>query len=233
MSTLLSLVQDVGRDTGTLPSWHSITTLVGASERALKIASWVNEAWTNIQNEEQSWFWMRAEFSHALVIGQTRYTASDLGVSTRWGSWTEDSISLCPWSIYDNSIGVADEGPIRQIDYEFWYRRYARGTQTSGRPVEYALSPAGEFCVGPKPDKAYILRGMYTKSPQVLSADADTPELPVQFHPLVKWEAIRLLQISDEAIQPMQIATGEYSMLRSRLSRQQLPEVELDGEPLA
>lgn len=233
MPTLAALVKAVGRDSGTLPGWATFTTLVGASERAQKIASWVDEAWTHIQNDERDWAWMQTEFTSALVIGQARYTATNFGVNARFGSWIADKPNLFPWSIYDTAIGLTDEGYISQIDYEDWYRMYGRGSQTNNRPICYAISPALEVCFGPIPSKAYAVRGMYVKSPQSLTVDADTPEMPVRFHNLIKWDAIRLLHLADGAQQDMLNSRAEYMDLRSELSREQLPMVRCGGDPVA
>lgn len=234
MATLLSLVKDVGRDTGTLPNWASLATLVGASERAQKITAWVVEAWTNIQNEREDWLWMRGSLTSALVIDQTGYAPASAPFSlTRWGDWLEDDpYGFSPVTIYDPAEGVDDEIELAQIDYFDWLAKYGRGSHDANRPIDWAIGPDGQMLFGPKPDKAYVIKALYQKSPQTLAVDGDTPEMPVRFHNLIKWEAIRLLQIADGGWNEMGAAANEIATLRSRLNREQLPQIRLDGVSL-
>lgn len=236
MSTYLQLVQDLALESGTFPA-SSITTLVGATGRPAKLAGWVKKAWVNIQNQHQDWLWMRTEPAVAtLTINTARYlgpgSSPHFGL-TRWGSWVEDTADLMPVSLYDNSIGVSDEGVLEQIEYEVWYDKWGRNTHEANRPIEWAISPAGELCLGPKPDAAYKLRFMYQKSPQVLSADADTPEMPTRFHDLITWEAMRLLQTHDGNFNAKQFYMPEMVEMHSHLTREQLPAIGLGGGPIA
>ena len=235
MATWLSLSKDVGRDTGTLPNWSSLTSVLaadGASERAQKIGQWVNEAWRNIQLEREDWFWMRADFTSALIINQQSYapTAAPFSLS-RFGDWHEDDpYGFGPISIYDPAEGVTDQGELAQIHYLDWQRKWNRGSHDADRPVDWAVAPNGDLVVGPKPDKAYVIKGFYQKSPQEFAANADVPEMPVRYHNLIKWEAIRLLRIAGAGWDEMSAAAQEIRRLKDALLREQLPEIRLGGE---
>jgi hypothetical protein len=43
--------------------------------------------------------------------------------------------------------------------------------------------------VGPKPDKAYVVRGEYQRGPQTLADDGDVPIMPTQYHDAIVWRA--------------------------------------------
>lgn len=236
MSTFLQLVQDLARESGTLaPS--SITTVVSPTNPRLdKLVGWVRKAYTNLQNQHKEWAWLRAETLQTLTASTARYlgpgASPNFGL-TRWGSWLEDGDDLLTVSIYDNSIGTEDEGPIRQIDYALWYAKYGRGDHDENRPIEWAISPAQELCLGPTPDAAYKIRFPYIKTPQSLAADADTPEMPSRFHDLVVWEAMRLLQTHDGNFNAKQFYMPEMLEMRSHLEREQLPEIRIGGGPIA
>lgn len=228
MSTFLELCQKVARESGTvsgtLPS--AVTSQTG---RLAKIVYWTVEAWRQIQNLHASWLWMRDEFdSPATTAGTARYTAVSWNL-TRWAEWITEPDTV---TMYLEADGVADEGLLTYIPWATYRAVYERGTQTADRPVHYSISPAKEFCLGPKPDDAYIVRGEYRKSPQTLSANTDEPEMPTRFHDLVAHYALLLLAEHDEAPMHIGVAERRKRELLDQLERDQLPKLELPS-PLA
>jgi hypothetical protein len=51
------------------------------------------------------------------------------------------------------------------------------------------------------------------KSAQALVNDADVPELPADFHDVIKWRAISMLDGQDGAFRRPRVAQAEYSRL--------------------
>lgn len=237
MATFLQLVQDLARESGTLAGGVSLPTLTNVTGRADKMAGWVRKAWINIQNERADWPWMKREFTAPLIIGQSRYTAAELGIASRFGKWIGDSPHgrriWHSFTLFDPATGQEDEGIIREVDYLVWRERYARGTHDADRPQGWAASPQEEFCIGPRPNKAYTLTGEYRVFPQVLTDNTDVPELPEQYHGAIVWEAMKLLGMADEAPQTSGSAVSEYVIARSNLTRDYLPEVTLGASPFA
>lgn len=232
MSTFLELVQDVARESGTLAGGVNIGSVVDVTGRADKVVSWTRKAWRNIQNERRDWLWLQAEFQDTLAVESMRYTAASFNI-TRLREWrldrrNEDGGTYYPITIYDSAIGQSDESTLRNIAYETWRTRYDRQTHVATRPTEYAISPTNELCIGAKPDKAYVIRGEYVKSPQTLTIDADTPEMPSEYHDLIVWEAMRLLAKADGSIESLQFADDEYKRLRFQLTASQLPRMMID-----
>lgn len=230
----LDLCKDVARETGTVAGGSSNLVTVEGSlpARIDKIASWTAKAWRNIQQARATWLWMDQEFTAPLTIGVPRYSGATLG-QARVAEWKGDTPDYQPFSLWDPTTGVADEGSLTEIDYNTWRARWQRGTHDRDRPVEYARAPSGEIVFGPTPDKAYMIRGEYHKTPQDLTLNADVPEMPAQHHDLIVWEAVLLLSDSDEAPISSGTANAKASVLRSRLERDQLPTVEVSIEPLA
>lgn len=201
----LQLCQDVVRESGTISGDTTPTTTVGQSGRLLKVVNWVVKAWQEIQNLHDDWIWMRAEFSGPIIQGTTRYLYTTMTGITRWSRWLtgEDT----DFMIYKTSLGVSDETLLTEISWPVWRARYGRGTQVQRRPIEYAISPLGEICLGPVPDAAYTLRGEYQLSAQTLSANADIPELPdTSLHTVIVWKALLLLAQFDEGNWPTGVA---------------------------
>lgn len=232
MSTFLELVQILARESGTLAGGSTLPTVTSAAGRVQKLVGWVRDAWVNIQNERSDWPWMEREFVSALAIGQRRYIAADFDL-TRFAQWKRDEPAYSTMSLWDPDIGQADEGEIRQVSYDLWRQQYGRGVSDPNRPILWAPSLTQELCVGPFPDKAYVIAGSYRLLPQVLAADTDVPELPVQYHKAIIWEALKLLGISDQAAQQATDGMGQYMQIRAQLNRDYLPEITIGGGPLA
>lgn len=238
MATFLQLVQDLARDSGTLAGGVSIPTVTNATGRADKMVSWVRKAWINIQNERSDWPWMQREFTSALVVGKTRYTASELGIATRFGQWIGDRPSadrrvFRTFTLWDAATGQADQGDIVQVEYDLWRARYGRGVHDANRPTVWAVAPSNEIVFGARPDKAYVVTGEYRVSPQILTESSDIPELPEQYHAAIVLEAMKLLGIADESPATASSAISEYVLARQNLNRDYLPEITWGGRAIA
>lgn len=225
MATFLQLCRDTGRDSGTVSSTNPLTTVAGATDRQEKIVSFVTQAWLLIQGAREDWQWLRAEFSESAVIGQARYDPIDDWGLTRFAGWIEDKDDYEPVTLLDPSLGSADEGAIRQIGFQDWRSRYGRGEQQQQRPTCWAISPARELCLGAVPDRAYTVKGEYLRGPQTLAVDADVPELPAEFHDLIKWRALMLLAGHDQSPGDLAFAQTNFAPRWRQLVNAQTPEV--------
>lgn len=233
MATYLQLSQKVARDSGTV-SGTAPSAVTSQTGWLLKIVNWVADAWQDIQNAHDNWLWMMGEFSKTTTSGTARYTAAGWNISP-FADWIVDNPVTGEFttSLYLTSTGVSDEGAIRLISFARWMSKYGRGTQTNGRPTEYAISPALEFCLGPIPDNTYTVKGRYRKGNSVLAANADTPEMPARFHDLVARRALELLSGHDES--PIAFADSKVkkdSMFYA-LERDQIQKFNTDSGPLA
>lgn len=237
----LQLCQAVAQECGIvnqLPGLTTVATDASTAPRIVRIITWTNSAWRDIQTRRNAWRWMRKELPSSPVpvttIGQARYSAASFGV-TSFQRWITDSTRerRFPFTIYDASIGAADEQEIRQVDWDYWRRTYTRGVQTNNRPIEYAISPQRELCLGPIPNKTYVVRGEYYKGTQELTADADIPELPDEHHHwVIVWRALVLLERFGEAVPT---ARAEFEQRVGDLERDQLDTdgIRIDVDPLA
>lgn len=231
--TFLELCRAAGLDSGLISSQNLMTSTAGQVGRQLKIVNFVDQAWKLIQGGRNDWVWMRAPFNGNLVIGQGSYTPAQVGIATRFRAFIPDrqAEGFQPHTIYDPAIGNSDETALCQISPVNWHMMYDRGAQTNTRPVYYAIEN-GKFLVGPLPDKAYVIRGRYVKSAQDLAADGDVPELPADFHDIIKWRAILMLHGQDGAFVDRTVAQAEFSRLYRLLSNEQTEPVCM-GDALA
>jgi hypothetical protein len=234
MSTYLQLVRDVCIESGTVPSSSLPATVIGVTGRIADMARWTQKAWVDIQNARNAWRWMRGEWQASTVAGQQRYTVSELGVAARFAEWLhENEAGEAYTTAYNASIGPADEGRLIYMPFSLFYTARLRGTQTQDRPLFYSVDDQQRLALSPVPDAIYTMRGMYRKSPQVLSADSDIPEMPARFHDLIVWWALGLLAANDESMEQLPIWRQRVRELMSDLERDQLPQLSLTMQGLA
>lgn len=223
----LQLCQRVASESGTVSGDATPSAVAGQSGRLLKIVNWTATAWQQIQNLHDDWLWMRAEWTGNITGGTSKYTAAGWSLN-RWGSWITKAEVV---TMFDPALGPVDETCLTPIAWEDYRKRYGRGVQIPGRPREYSISPVGEFCVGPIPDKSYVAKGEMWKNAQTLAADADIPELPdTSLHTVIVWKALLLLAQYDEGNWPTQVAAVRcIDDLRAMLKYRPKPFVDFGG----
>lgn len=225
MATFLSLCNDVARESGTFGG-QTLATVTGATGRGAKIVAWTRQAWQMIQREREDWTFRRAQFSHALTIGETLYTPADLGV-TDFGGWERATERYQPFTLYDSALGRADETMLRFVAYRDWLNTYDRGAPDQVRPNVVSFTWGREVVVGPPPDKAYVLRGWYRRGVQNLTLDADEPYIDEDYHQAIVWRALMLLGDDDEAPFEVASSTNQYRQVHSAMLDAFLDPIEL------
>jgi hypothetical protein len=233
--TYLELVQQAAFESGTFPSLSSVTTVTGQTGRKAQFVDAVKQAWINIQASRNDWFWLRDDFTSAAILDPTsEFSASDLGVSTRFSRWLfdmrpgEDS----GWSLYLTATGVSDEQPLRFMPYNQFRLQFLRGSQTANRPAWFTINPERKVVLGPAPDADYTIRGERMKSAQALSANSDEPECPADYHMAIVWDALVMMTEKDEAIVQDPAWRARRKEWRDRLAYDQAPRLTMGG-PLA
>lgn len=229
----LQLCQAVAEDSGTVAGVPNFTTVAGATGRVRQVVGWTRDAYIDIQNERSDWLFMRRSFEAPLTIAQNEYTGADLGIDDLL-EWLPDipGIGWRTMSLY--APGAPEqEGEIEQVSYPVFRQRYQRGVHDANQPNVWAISPLGTLLVGPRPDKAYILKGEYRRAPEYLANDEEIPSMPQAYHRVIVQEAMRLMARSDEAFQVLNEKTQQYDRLRNALVRDQTPKLDFGGGTLA
>lgn len=231
MATFLSLVQDTERESGTMPSL--LSTTVGQTGRHQRFVKWVQQAWEELQSEREDWRWMRASFSGSVIAGTVTYDPGALGI-TRFGSWVHETLQGNDFTLWVTADGQSTEGYLRFVPWEDFRRLYMVGahTTTTGTPTIITVTPDDDLRIWPIPDAACTMRGEYMKSPQSLSADADIPELPTQFHHAIRLRALLKMATFDEAWSQFPAWQRELATVHTSLLRTQTPRIRV-GRPLA
>lgn len=222
----LALCKAVASDSGTVAGVPSFTTVAGATGRVEQVIGWTSRAWVDIQNERNDWLWMRRTFDKALLADTAAYTAAGLTID-RVSRWLPDRLNYHTFSLYDPTIGRADEAKLRMVSYDRWREMYDFGVHDHNRPSVWAVSPTNELLFGPTPDKVYNVRGEYRLKPQVLALDADVPEMPEEYHGVIIGETLKLMARSDEAFTALASLAPQYDRLRNPLVREQTPDIDM------
>jgi len=225
MSTFLELVTDTCREAGV--SGGGPTTVVGQTGEYWRIVAWVAGAWAEIQAKRNDWMWMLGEFSFATIADQYAYTSAEAGIASRFRRWDFGNLR-----IYTTASGVSDETPIGFKTWESWRQLYRLGVQTASRPTTATTLPNLSLGLGPKPTAGFTVSGDYWKSAQALAADADIPEMPVEFHRIIIYRALMMYGRFNAAPEIFSDAEQNYNAMMRGLILNQTPQVELGG-PLA
>lgn len=241
MSTYLALCKEVTRECDIagasltdLPT--AVTNQVGDLRR---VVEWVKQAWTELQNRHPNWRWMRSTWSVNTVAADDTYAGTDCTDSRlsttidRFGRWiTHDDEGYSNVKMYLSSGGVSGEGWLTFLPWNDFRAVYKIGTQNNGKSAHFTIDPQNNLVLGPKPDAVYVVTGEYQMSAQTLSADANTPEMPAQFHQLIVYRAMQKYAGFESASDVMVRAVTEGNKLLRQLEANQLPRILLAG-PLA
>ena len=88
----------------------------------------------------------------------------------------------------------------------------------------FCLHPNRGLALGPVPNAdEYTVSGGYFKSPQALSANADIPECPEQFHEIIVWRAMLFYARYEAAPEIYQDAEINYNRMFAELVIDQRP----------
>ncbi len=203
-----------------------ITTLVGVTGEALRLKTWIQQGYEDLQNERFNWEYLRssqllgAGVSFVTVSGQAVYPlgtgAGTVGVTAaNFGSWVKGS-----FRDQTTASGVQDQIPLAWITYDAWRDSYSMGAQqtVTTRPVAIAVGPNNSICVGPWPTAAYTLTGDYYRSPVTLSANADEPSnIPVQFQIAIVWRGLWYYGMYEAAPEVVARAEARYRQTTRQL----------------
>ena len=228
MSTYLQLCQRLRSESGTSGTNTSVpTSISGAAGEWGRLCDWVSQAWSEIQEEHENWEWMRKNVTFNTVAQQSEYTPTGTEIAlTDFGSWRKNSFRA-----YLTSAGVGSEQRLGYKGYEAFRDYYMLSSRriTYARPTEITVAPNKSLMLGLAPDADYTVSGEYFKTPQILSADADTPEMPARFHMLIVYRAMMSYGAYNAANEVYQRGEAEYKKMLNKLRMDQLPGITRGG----
>jgi len=227
----LALVNRARRECGVASS--PLATLSGLSTEDSRVATWVAEAWRDLQLHRSDWQWMRKEFAFNTVAADATYTPTEAG-ATDMADWKRDSFRA-----YLTATGYADEQVLPFMEWDTFRAMFGFGAQRTqqARPVVFTIKPDRSLQLGPLPDAIYTINGEYYRTLTELTLTTDDPsavgnDLPERWHMLIVWMACRSYASYEAASEVLQRAEVETRRLLQRLEFEQLPTL-TSGAPLA
>lgn len=224
--TFLQLAQRLRQEvsgSGTGPS-----TTVGQTGELKRLIDWIVEADEEVQQEHDEWKFMVGSFTLNTVAADNSYAASDcITPVTDLRNWRLET-----FKIYLLSAGTGGESKLYWMDYQEWYERYNTGTQSSTRPSRFTVGNDMSIKLGATPDAIYRISGEYQKSVTSLSANADVPVYPAEFHMLPVYSGMMKHGLYVGAPELYQKGELLYNKMMRRMERSQLPRIRM-GRPLA
>ena len=223
----LALCQETVREAGIA---GSLTTVVGQTGMLGKVVKWVDEAWNTIQLDRPNWLFMQEEFLFNTVVSQRDYTAAGAGISDlRY--WDTSSFLM-----FETALDANDQGDLKFMEFRKWYGNYRNqmDVRDNARPQIITKLANNSVRFEPVPDKVYTVEGLYRRSSQVFSANADVPtNLPDDLHRIISWNAVILFANDQNAPDLLDKADDALQPLWNRLLIEQLPAFDADFKPLA
>lgn len=238
--TFLQLVQRLQAESGT--SGPAITTLVGASGEALRLANWISNAYVAIQNHREDWLWMTQDVQFDTIANQQSYSplttvftvpnSTGLADFRKWKLNPAQEEST--FRIWLKSAGFHNETWLGSIDYTSFrdYYQFGARRDTYSRPVSITVDPQQNLLLGLGPNDVYTVVGKYVQAPQMLALDADVPAMPAWAHMLIVWWALKNYGFYEAAPDVLAQAGNEITELLDKLESLQLPPWQF-AEPLA
>jgi len=211
MADYLSICKDFRSKAGIAGTGPvAVTGQVGEYQR---IVTWVREAWVKIQTLPYDWTWMWAEYTPFETIASTSdYVLTNVDVIHT------DSITL-----FKTSVGPSAKYRVRYEDWKGFQLKFGAVTSDDGTPTVVTRMPSGGLRFYPAPDVPYTVGFEYQTDAQVLTANADTPAIPSQYHDIILYRALLDYAGYEETTDVYSYANSEYtSLLRSLQAKYKL-----------
>lgn len=238
MTTFLELVRELRAETTIAGSEAFPASVANQTGDYADLVRWVRQAYIDIQNMHGGqWRWLRRQFTFQTIADQAAYAWGDIddvrtaAAIDRFNRWAIQNPRE-PVRCYLTSAGIATEYPLIYADWDAFRYLFDMGAQTSQQPAYISINDQDELVLGPAPSDVYTVRGVYWRGPQVLTMDAELPEMPTQFHHLVVLEALRKYGYRHVASEALSRSNHEGTSMMTSLENNQLPQITF-AAPLA
>lgn len=215
----LAMCQRLGREAG-IPGGGpaSVVSQTGLQQ---KVVEWIQEADEDIQRRYADWKFLRTDFDFSTVASQQAYTPDQASVSdlNKWIASEYGDVSC--------RLTDSDEQYIHFLEWSDFKFRYLKGSlrSTTGRPQYFSIKPDKSIIFYPTPDAAYQITGEYYRKAQQMTANADKPLYPEEYHMTAVWRALMLYGAYEAADERYSHGQNEFNRLFAALKRDQMPEI--------
>lgn len=217
----LQLVQRTKREAGVSGGGPSST--VGLTGEAQRLADWVRDAYTDIQNAQTFWNWLHKTATVPVIAGQQTFNpVTDWEINPL--RYMTDSF----W-VYAASDGPSFGNNLNRDDYSRIRNYTPAGV---ARPTAFIVMPNRDVRLNAIPDQDYSLTLDYYAAAETLGQDDDVPSIPEQYHLAIVWKALQFYADYEEVPYLRQTATAKYMQIHDQMLRTEAPVPHLGG-PLA
>ena len=172
---------------------HKLAQVQGAfssvSEAGInsEIAAIVSQSWVDIQQLRGDFDFMRKTLPFVVQDNAAEHSISSLFLSTddfsKWRTEAESFFVTNPTTGYQSEVYYRDFDWIRRV-----HRNYTIQNQ---QPTHWSFNPATlALMVYPKSDVVRNATIDYYRSPQILSANSDTPHIRAEWHDIIAAKAL-------------------------------------------
>lgn len=204
----------------------------------LRIVTWIQNAWIEIQSKHQDWEWLRRPINGMTMVdgisipvgfptvqAQATYSPQQIGISD-FGMWKRDSFRN-----YNTAAGITSEIFMEFIHYEMWRDNFQYGAlrESYSQPDQFSITPDKSLGLGPVPLVGYTVIGDYFQCPQDLVNDNDIPAMPSQHHMAIVYRALQDYGYYEENPGVVQRATAQLRPIMTRLENDRIPDVQVPG----
>lgn len=210
-------------------SGAAIASVTAQSGELLRIVNWVNDAYMDILGAHEDWQFMLADFSFPTVSHQQSYTPVQAGAAN-FANWKLDT-----FRIYQTSLGFSNENYLGIQGYDDFRNLYQFGAQRANyqRPILFSIDPAKNLLLGPAPSAiGFTVAGRYYTVPSEMTASADIPVMPAEYHRAIVFRAMMFYGAYEAAPEVINLGTTEFDKIFARLETNQLPQIDLGGPML-
>ena len=165
----------------------------------------VRDAWIRIQAARYPWKWMWKEYE--LTPGGNDRLQS-IPNTEDYLLTDVERIHVKTFRNFLTSLGTTDRQRMTFVPWEAWQEKYAVANITASRPRQCTRLPNGTLRLY-KPNDIYSIEFETQKEPQTLLVNADIPEMPVKYHPLIVYEALKIYGKANDAPEVIKLAEEE------------------------
>lgn len=220
--TFLEMVQllreEVGAN-GTGPA-----AVAGQTGEYGRLVRYLARADEDVQRKYNEWKFMRGNFSLTTTANIASYSPATIGLAKfRDWRWTT-------FKIRRTVDSPSSETELPYIDYQT-YLDINIGANSPSMPQCFTVGNAMELLLWPMPNEAYTITGEYQKAVTTLTADADVPAYPSEYHMLAVYRAMMSYGRFTAAQEVYNDGRLNYRTMLKEMSRTQLPRITM-GDPL-
>lgn len=198
--TLTQEMRQLAGLSGTGPA--DVATATGLE---LQLVRNVRDAWLRIQRARYDWKWMWMEYD---VGGMPGGPLQSIANTEDYLLTGVEKIHVKTFRNYLTATGITDRQRMTYVPWEKWQRRYGVANVSPSRPRQCTRLPNGTLRLY-KPDDIYSIEFEIQKTAQLLAVNSDIPEMPIDYHPLVVYEALKIFGKANDAPEVIKLAEEE------------------------